>query len=214
MKSGIPVKQLSAISLLSAVGVVVRMGLGWVAYSVPSVPLPLGFSLYGIFIKIGLTETLAFVSGFAFGPVQGFVTGALIILLSDMFSMYGPGLWTPFIAAIIGLIGVCGGVLRRSKKNPGIIFLSLTAVTLTTMSELLQTIWFAWYIWAFYTPETPFMIVLAISLAGGIVSAVTALVNNVVFFVAVAPKIIKLLREWVMPNLLLNKKLIDYERRG
>jgi len=200
MNVKIPVKQLSAISLLSAVGVVIRMGLGWVAYSVPAVPLSFGFSLYGIFIKIGLTETLAFVSGFAFGPVQGFVTGALIILVSDMFSMYGPGLWTPFIAAIIGLIGVCGGVLRHSKKNPGIIFFGLTAVALTIMSELLQTTWFAWYMWAFYTPETPFMMVLVMSLAGGIASVATALFNNVVFFVAVAPKIVKVLQEWVVPK--------------
>jgi len=196
----IPVKQLTAISLLSAVGAAVRVGLGWVAFSVPAVPLPFGFSFYGIFIKIGLTETLTFVSGFAFGPVQGFATGTLIILVSDMFSMYGPGLWTPFIAAIIGLIGVCGGVLRRSKKDLSIIFLGLTAVALTIMSELLQTTWFAWYMWAFYTPETPFLTVLAMSLAGGIASTATALFNNVVFFVAVTPKIIKLLQEWVMPK--------------
>jgi len=196
----IPVKQLTAISLLSAVGATVRVGLGWVAFSVPAVSLPFGFSFYGIFIKIGLTETLTFVSGFAFGPVQGFVTGTLIILVSDMFSMYGLGLWTPFIAAIIGLIGVCGGVLRRSKKNLSIIFLGLTAVALTIMSELLQTTWFAWYMWAFYTPETPFLTVLAMSLAGGIASTATALFNNVVFFVAIAPKIIKLLQEWVIPK--------------
>jgi len=200
MKVKIPVKQLTAISLLSAVGATVRVGLGWVAFSVPAVSLPFGFSFYGIFIKIGLTETLTFVSGFAFGPVQGFVTGTLIILVSDMFSMYGLGLWTPFIAAIIGLIGVCGGVLRRSKKNLSIIFLGLTAVALTIMSELLQTTWFAWYMWAFYTPETPFLTVLAMSLAGGIASTATALFNNVVFFVAIAPKIIKLLQEWVIPK--------------
>lgn len=198
MKLRIPTKQLSAISLLSAVGVVVRMGLGWVAYSVPAVPLPFGFSLYGIFIKIGLTETLAFVSGFAFGPVQGFMTGVLIIVVSDIFSIYGPGLWTPFIAAIIGLVGICGGLFRRFRENPSIIFLGISAVILTIVSELFQDIWFAWYMWAFYMPETPFLIVLATSLVGGVTSTVTALINNVVFFVAVAPRVINVLREWVM----------------
>ena len=179
-------------------GVAVRMGLGWVAYSVPAVPLPFGFSLYGIFIKVGLTETLAFVSGFAFGPVQGFVTGVLIIVVSDIFSMYGPGLWTPFIAAIIGLLGICGGVFRRFRENPSIMFLVASAVVLTMVSQLLQDIWFAWYMWAFYMPETPFLIVLATSLVGGITSTVTALINNIVFFVAVAPKTIKVLREWII----------------
>jgi len=195
----IPVKQLSAISLLSAVGVVVRAGLGCAAYSVPPIPLPFGFSIYGIFIKIGLTETLTFVSGFVFGPVQGFVTGALIIVVSDLFSAYGPGLWTPFIAAIIGLLGVGGWVVRRFRNNPGTKFLSVTAVILTTVSELLQTIWFAWYMWAFYMPETPFLLVLATSLVGGVSSTVTALVNNVVFFVAVAPRVIEVLRKMVTP---------------
>ena len=198
MKWRIPTKQLSAISLLSAVGVVVRMGLGWVAYSLPAVPLPFGFSLYGIFIKIGLTETLAFISGFAFGPVQGFMTGVLMIVVSDIFSMYGPGLWTPFIAAIIGLLGICGGLFRRFSENPSIIFLSISAVILTIVSQLFQDIWFAWYMWAFYMPETPFLIVLATSLLGGIASTVTALVNNVFFFVTVAPVTIKMLQKWVV----------------
>lgn len=200
MKIEIPTKQLSAISLLSAAGVVVRMVLGWVAYSVPPVSLPFGFSLYGILIKIGVTETLAFLCGFVFGPLQGFVTGTLIIVVSDIFSMYGPGLWTPFIAAIIGLLGICGGVFHRFKENPSIMFLGVTAVILTMVSQLLQDVWFAWYMWAFYMPETPFVTVLATSLIGGISSTVTALINNMIFFVAVAPRIIKVLQEWMMPK--------------
>lgn len=195
MQLKVSTRQLSTISLLSAVGAVLRVGFGWAAYAIPKVPLPFGFSLYGIFIKIGLTETLAFVSGFAFGPVQGFLTGALIIIVSDIFSVYGPGVWTPFIAAIIGLIGIFGGVFRRFKGNPTAIFLGVSAVVLTIMSELLQNIWFAWYMWVFYMPGTPFLMVLVMSLAGGVVSMVTALVNNVVLFTAVSPRIIKVLKE-------------------
>lgn len=61
---------------------------------------------HGIVIKVGLTETVAFLSGLAFRPVQGFATGALIIVVSDLYRRPGPR--TPFIAAIIGLIGVGG----------------------------------------------------------------------------------------------------------
>lgn len=186
--------------MLSALGAVLRIGLGFVAYSVPSVPLPFGFSLYVIFIKIGLTETLAFVSGFAFGPFHGFLTGALIIIVSDVFSMYGPGLWTPFIAAIMGLLGVFGGVLRRFKGKLSTMFLAVWAVTLTMISELLQNVWFALYMWAFYMPETPFLTVFMMTLAQGITSAVTAIINNVVFFIAIAPRTIKVLEEWVVSN--------------
>jgi len=191
MKLEIPVKQLSAISVLIATGAVVRVGLNWVAFAVP---LP----IYGILVKIGLSETLAFICGFVFGPVQGFINGVLTILVSDLFTW--AGLWTPFIAAIIGLLGFAGGVLRRFKQNPSIIFLGVTAAILTAISQLLQDIWFAWYMWAFYMPETPFLIVLATTFVEGISSMITAIVNNTILFMVVAPRIIKVLQEWVMPK--------------
>ena len=106
----------------------------------------------------------------------------------------------PFIAAIIGLLGVFGGVLRRSKEQLSTKFLAVSAVTLTMISELLQNIWFALYMWAFYMPETPFLVVFMMTLAQGIASAVTAIFNNIVFFVAVAPRTIRVLKEWVVSN--------------
>lgn len=191
MKLEIPVKQLSAISVLIATGAVVRVGLNWVAFAVP-------IPIYGILVKIGLSETLAFICGFVFGPVQGFITGALIILVSDLFTW--AGLWTPFIAAIIGLLGFAGGVLCRFKQNPSILFLGVTAAILTAVSQLLQDIWFAWYMWAFYMPETPFVVVLATTFVEGISSMITAIINNTILFMVVAPRIMKVLQEWVMPK--------------
>lgn len=191
MKLKIPVKQLTAISMLVATAAAVRVGMNWVAFAI-AIPI------YGVIVKIGLSETLAFTSGFVFGPIQGFFTGALIIVISDLFTW--AGLWTPFIAMIIGMLGFFGGILRRFKQNPSIIFLGVTAATLTIMSQFLQDIWFAWYMWAFYMPETPFVTVLVTSLVGGISSTAIALINNTVLFVAVAPRIIKVLQEWVMPR--------------
>jgi len=181
MRLEIPVKQLSAISVLIATGAVVRVGLNWVALAVP-------IPIYGILVKIGLSETLAFICGFVFGPVQGFITGALIILVSDLFTW--AGLWTPFIAAIIGLLGFAGGVLRRFKDNLSVTLLGVTAVTLTLMSEILQNIWFAWFF------NMPIIAVLIM----GVHSIVMAVINNTVLFTVVAPRIIKVLQEWVMPK--------------
>lgn len=175
--------------MLVATAAAVRVGMNWVAFA-------LAIPIYGVLVKIGLSETLAFTSGFVFGPIQGFITGALIIVISDLFTW--TGLWTPFIAIIIGMLGFLGGMLRRFKQNPSVVFLGASAVTLTVVSELLQGIWFAWYMWTFYTPETSFVIVLATSLVVGIKSTVTALINNTVLFTAVAPRIIKVLQEWGM----------------
>jgi len=187
----IPVKQLSAISMLVATATAVRVGMNWVA-------LAIAIPIYGVVVKIGLSETLAFTSGFVFGPIQGFITGALTIIISDLFTM--AGLWTPFIAIIIGMLGFLGGIFRHFKSNPSIMFLGLAAVVLTLISELLQNIWFGWYMWAFYMTEAPFLTVLATTLIEGLPSTTTALINNTVLFTVVAPRIIKILQEWVMPK--------------
>jgi energy-coupling factor transport system substrate-specific component len=200
MKKEIPVKQLAAISLLVATAAAVRVGMNWAA-------LALTIPIYGVLVKIGLTETLTFVSGFVFGPLQGFITGLLIIIISDLFTL--AGLWTPFIAVVIGMLGLLGGLLRRFKPNPSIVFLGAAAVALTMISELLQNIWFAWYMWAFYMPQTAFVAVLGTVLVGGVKSTVTALINNVVLFTAVAPTIIKALREMLMPKTLAEEKTVQ-----
>jgi len=169
-------RQLSAISLLAALGAVTRIGLGKVALVVP-------LDIYGVLIKVGLTETLTFAAGFALGPLQGFLTGFLIIVVSDMFMI--PGIWTPFIAAIIGLIGVISGIIRRLTKDPSKLFLCLSAIALTSMSEFLQNAWFALF---FQIPLMP-------TLLTGIPSMVTALVNNAILFTLLGNRMVKMVRE-------------------
>jgi len=169
-------RQLSAIALLAALGAVMRIGFGKVALVVP-------LEIYGVFIKVGLTETLTFVAGFALGPLQGFLTGFLTVIVSDIFMMPGP--WTPFIAAIIGLIGVLSGILRRLADDPSKLFLGLSAIALTSMSEFLQNAWFALF---FQIPLMPTLLM-------GIPSMVTALVNNVILFTLLGNRMVKMVRE-------------------
>lgn len=181
MRLNIPTKQLSAISLLVAAGAVLRIGLGWVALVSP-------INVYGVLVKIGLTETLAFVCGFVFGPLQGFITGALIIVVSDLFMTPGP--WTPFIAAIIGIIGIGGGVLRRFMGNPSIISLGISALILTLISEVLQDTWFACF----------FGIPIVASFLMGIPALITAFINNMILFTTMGPRIIKLIQTMIVPE--------------
>lgn len=186
MKLEIPVKQLSAISLLVATAAAVRVGMNWVAFALP-------IPIYGILVKIGLVETLTFISGFVFGPIQGFITGALIIVVSDLLTWAGP--WTPIIAAIIGLLGVCGGLLRRVRKNPGLVFLGVTAVVLTLVSETLQNLYTAWF---YLVSGMPLVVALVTSFGGGIAPMVSAIINNTVLFTTVAPRIIVIIRRMVI----------------
>jgi uncharacterized membrane protein len=180
MRLDIPTKQLSAISPLVATGAVLMMGLGWVAFASP-------IHIYGVLIKIGLTETLAFACGFVFGPLQGFIAGALIIVVFDLFMVLGP--WTPFIAAIIGIIGI-GGVLRRFTGNPSVTALSISALVLMLISEVQQFTWFAWF----------FGMPIITSFLMGIPTLITAFINNTVLFATAESRIIKLMKAMVAPE--------------
>ena len=144
-------------------------------------PLP----FYGIVIKVGLTETLAFIIGLAYGAIAGFVGGALIIIISDLMVLPGP--WTPFIAAIIGLVfGVGAGVIRRFETGtPRVRVLGASAIILTIVSETLQNVW----VTVFYS------IPLAASLISGIPSLITALVNNSILLTVIGPRVIAAIRK-------------------
>jgi hypothetical protein len=167
-------KQIAFVSAFIAIGAIVRVGVDEVAMATPPV--------YGMAIKVGLSETLSFVSGLAFGPIAGFITGFSIILLSDL--AIAPGAWTPFIASIIGLLGICGGILRHFRRTPTMRMMLISAVPLTLLSELLQNAWVSVF---FNTPIVPTMTL-------GIPSLTTALANNMILFPTVGFKTVQYLQ--------------------
>jgi uncharacterized membrane protein len=171
-------KQVALISTFVAIGVVVRIGIVQVGDMVP-VPA------YGVVIKLGLSETLTFVAGFLYGPVVGFVTGFLIILLSDIATPLGAGAWTPFIAAIIGLLGICAGLIRRVRPYPTALMMAACAVGLTLLSEFLQNTWGA----LFYN------VPIVATMVTGLPSLVTAMANNLVLFPTVGTKAIQFVQQ-------------------
>ena len=168
-------KQIAHVSTFIAIGAVSRIALDQLALASPT-------PIYGALIAVGLTETLTFVDGFLYGPLTGFVTGALIISVSDIFTQPGP--WTPFIAAIIGLLGVLAGILARPPREPTFRLMAVSAVVLTLLSEFLQNAWVS----LFYS--TPFIGTMIV----GLPTLIAALVNNLVMFTALAPRIIRFLR--------------------
>jgi uncharacterized membrane protein len=171
-------KQVALVSTFIAIGAVVRVGVDQVGDMVPGLA-------FAVVIKLGLSETLSFVVGFIYGPVVGFVTGFMIILLSDIASPFGAGAWTPFIASIIGLLGICAGVIRRVRSHPTLLMMTVSAVVLTLLSETLQNLWAA----LFYSlPIIPTMV-------AGFPSLVTAMANNVILFPTVGSKAIKFVQE-------------------
>ena len=167
-------KRIALTAVLIAVGAVARIGIGSFTMFVP--PL-----LYGWLIAVGLTETLTFISGFTLGPVAGFVTGASIIVISDMATIPGP--WTPLIAVIIGIIGVFAGITRKLIQQLDFRIMALSSILLTLMSETLQNVTSALL---FNTP-----IIATLSL--GMPTLVVALANNFILFTTVGLRVIKMI---------------------
>jgi uncharacterized membrane protein len=179
-------RQVALISTFIAIGAVVRIAVDQVGDMVPT-------PAFSVVIKIGLSETLSFVSGFVYGPTVGFVTGFLIILLSDITSPYGAGVWTPFIGSIIGLLGVCAALIRRLRSRPSPMMMIISAVGLTLLSETLQNVWGALF---YNTPIFGWMG----SMWLGLPSLVTAIANNVILFPTVGTRAIEFLRQHELGN--------------
>jgi len=138
---------------------------------------------FGIMIAVGLTETLTFISGFTLGVVPGFVTGCSIIIISDIATL--PGAWTPFIALIIGLIGIIAGVMRSVVATPTVGMMALSALLLTLMSETLQNVWVALF---YNVPVVATMVI-------GLSTLIAALANNIIMFTTVGLRIIPIISD-------------------
>ena len=167
-------RQTALTSTIVAVGAASRIVLGEVALASPT-------PLFGVMIKIGLTETLTIANGLALGATAGFVTGVLIILVSDLFIL--PGVWTPFIALIIGLLGFLAGISRRTFRVEASLDFAFLAVLLTVLSEFLQNLWVS----VFYNVS------ISATMLAGFPSLLSALVNNVVLLSLAGPRVVKLI---------------------
>lgn len=167
-------KQVSLAAGFVALGTVARILLATLALDSPP-------PVFGILIKVGLSETLAVIFGLVYGAFPGFLTGFMIIVVSDLFLAPGPSM--PFIGSIIGALGLIAGVVRRWFKEPRSRTLAALAIPLTLLSEVLQN----YYVAIFY--GMPF----AAAMVTGLPSLVTALVNNVILLGALGPRIIRVL---------------------
>lgn len=83
-----------------------------------SVSVMIAFAVFGRIAFAAIpnfkpTTAIVILSGLAFGPATGFLTGALSALLSNFY--FGQGLWTPVQMLAWGLIGLLSGLLTNCK---------------------------------------------------------------------------------------------------
>jgi energy-coupling factor transport system substrate-specific component len=88
----------------------------------------------------GLQPSTFFIicSGYVFGPLAGFMVGAVTALVSNMFLGQGP--WTPYQMLAWGLAGVSAALMRRFK--PSLIWLIPFGLLWGYLYGWIMNIWF------------------------------------------------------------------------
>ncbi|HON36212.1 MAG TPA: ECF transporter S component [Methanothrix sp.] len=93
---------------------------------------------FATFLSFQPCTFFVIISGYVFGPVCGFMVGALTALLSNMFLGQGP--WTPFQMISWGLIGASSSLLGRYKV--GMLYLMIWGLFWGFLYGWLMNIWF------------------------------------------------------------------------
>lgn len=126
-------------------------------------------------------------SGYVFGPVAGFMVGALTALISDLFLGLGP--WTPLQMAAWGLAGVSAGYLRRFNLNR--VALVVLGVAWGYLFGLIMDSWF----WASFVYPLTFRSFVAAKATGLWFDTFHA-IGNAVFLWVFGPKTIVILERF------------------
>jgi energy-coupling factor transport system substrate-specific component len=112
-------KEIALIAMLSTISAVLR---------VPFAAMP----------NIQPCTYLIICSGYVFGPVSGFMVGAITPLVSNFFLGQGP--WTPYQMFAWGLVGISAAYLRRF--NPGRIWLIIFGIVWGYLYGWIMNTWF------------------------------------------------------------------------
>ncbi len=179
------------------VGVV--LGLGWLAYERrrPSTRMvavvatlaavaALGRDAFVALPDVKPITAIAFVVGYALGPLPGFTVGAIGMLASNV--MLGQGPYTPWQMAAWGLVGLAGaGVGRLTRRRLGRVPLALAcALAALGAKEIMN--FYTWTIGASHT-----LAALLIAVVNGLPFDITDTLATLLFALAFGPELARLL---------------------
>ncbi|AKA67679.1 ECF transporter S component [Clostridium scatologenes] len=127
-KSNSGTKEIAVIATLSAFAAVSRMAFA---------PIP----------NVKPVTFLVALSGFVFGPYEGFLIGSTAAFLSNIF--FGQGPWTPWQMFSWGLVGILSGIWGKRKKGVPAVTFSIICFIFGFMFDWIMNIW---YVSAFIKP--------------------------------------------------------------
>lgn len=92
---------------------------------------------------------LTAISGFVFGPYEGFLVGSTSAFLSNIF--FGQGPWTPWQMFSWGLVGIISGFWGKRGKNVSTLKFSIVCFLFGFMFDWIMDVW---YVVGFVKPIT------------------------------------------------------------
>lgn len=122
------------------------------------------------------------ITGIAFGPEAGFLTGALSAIVSNIY--YGQGPWTPFQMLSWGILGFIAGVLAKFNLMENKVVLTLYGIFSGILFSLMMDIWFVLSIDGLFTWKRYY-----IAIIGAIPFTIVYCVSNVVFLLLLSKPI-------------------------
>ncbi len=129
---------------------------------------------------------IAFVVGYALGPLPGFTVGAIGMLASNM--MLGQGPYTPWQMAAWGLVGLAGALLGRvSNRHMGRVGLALSCAAMALVAKEIMNV-YTWTLGAVHTPAAFLLIA-----GGALPFDITDTVASFLFGFAFGPELARLL---------------------
>ncbi len=99
---------------------------------------------------------LVALSGFVFGPYEGFLIGSTSAFLSNIF--FGQGPWTPWQMFSWGLVGIISGIWGRKGKRVSALKFSIICFIYGFMFDWIMNFW---YVLGFVKPITIQSIIMA-----------------------------------------------------
>jgi len=164
-------KNIALLSVLAAVTVVLRQMIH-------------GIGVSPVFFMVTLT-------GYVFGPANGFLLGATTMLVSN-FSVGGNGPWTPYQMIGAGLVGFSAGILPKTKnKKLTVAVLSAYSFASAYMYAVITDIFW----WLTFTSQHTLATYVAI-VSAGLISDIALSLGNVFFLLLLGLPLLRILERF------------------
>lgn len=133
-----------------------------------------GRIVFAFIPQVQPTTVIVIIAGAALGPADGFMTGALCALVSNVIMGQGP--WTPFQMIAWGIVGALAGLISKMKYGATLPVMTVYSAIAAFMYSILVDVYTVTTFWEGMTVNYALTI-----FSAGMVFNVSHMIGNVIF---------------------------------